>query len=356
MPPGPAPPPPPQNDAPIPPATKGRQALLDSIEKGTRLKKVKTVDKSKPVISSNPTPSTSSNSTNNDTPINPSTQPLGGLFAEGFPKLKSTKNKAEKEDTKEKPKETIQKKSLPQDPIIPSLKKESAPLPPKEPPRKSPTIPSRKPAVPQKLSEAKNISESKKIVQKEPTDVNSKPPPPPRAPRTRPTESRPAIPSVSQLPQAPAIANSVNISNDLHLLSNLPTVALKASFQDQWEFSSKEHLPKPRAFRYHKNRITFHSGRYKASNIQIEYQDVSTNEQTIFSLFSFSKAPKLADQIKQVISNKEHDLKKAIKRQAFEDCIQLKKDLEKLEKIYSRAKQGEDVLSDWEQVKQALIT
>jgi hypothetical protein len=48
-PPGPPPPPVVSNSAP-PPASKDRNALLGQIQKGAKLKKAVTVDKSKPVI------------------------------------------------------------------------------------------------------------------------------------------------------------------------------------------------------------------------------------------------------------------------------------------------------------------
>eukprot|EP00126_Sphaerothecum_destruens_P005081 Sdes_comp18546_c0_seq1m8626 len=89
---GPPPPPPPPCG---PPAlgkseAKSRNALLDSIQKGTKLKKSVTVDKSAPVfekpLNSRPkiasTTSTSPSSMQNSAP--------GGLFSGGVPSLKKT--------------------------------------------------------------------------------------------------------------------------------------------------------------------------------------------------------------------------------------------------------------------------
>ncbi|KAJ3311685.1 hypothetical protein HDV04_003830 [Boothiomyces sp. JEL0838] len=98
-PPPPAPPPAPMVSS-APPAAQP-SALLKSIQKGTKLKKVETNDRSTPVVdagkgnSVRPTPSPmslpgrTSQSSRNDAPAAPQ---LGGLFAGGMPKLKSTGN------------------------------------------------------------------------------------------------------------------------------------------------------------------------------------------------------------------------------------------------------------------------
>lgn len=101
------PPPPPPPPAPAPPnfsaksmaGDDGRSLLLDSIRKGTKLKKTVTNDKSAPVIGGNSTLSSNTNnvsttrtSTNNrsSNEVSPSTGGLGGLFVNGIPKLKAT--------------------------------------------------------------------------------------------------------------------------------------------------------------------------------------------------------------------------------------------------------------------------
>lgn len=71
-------------------------ALLKSIEKGTKLKKTVTVDKSAPLISRQPNASASnkdtySSNSKGQSEISQNTSNLGGLFANGFPTLKSTK-------------------------------------------------------------------------------------------------------------------------------------------------------------------------------------------------------------------------------------------------------------------------
>ena len=87
------PPPPP----PAPPAAAARtdaaqpSALLKSIQKGARLRKVETIDKSAPVIEDKSSKSTSSRSIVENRP-NISAGP--GLFAGGMPKLKPAQSQA----------------------------------------------------------------------------------------------------------------------------------------------------------------------------------------------------------------------------------------------------------------------
>lgn len=102
--PGPPPPAPPPPSFSLP---KGggsggpddRGALLKSIQQGKKLKKTVTVDKSGPMIpgkvsniggNNNSTAPVGKNMTNNSTISTPNGLPLGGLFAGGMPKLKST--------------------------------------------------------------------------------------------------------------------------------------------------------------------------------------------------------------------------------------------------------------------------
>lgn len=77
--------------------------LLKSIEKGTKLKKTVTNDRSAPLISSQQNPTAPKNGTQN-VPISSSkeihgnSEGLAGLFANGFPTLRSTKQTAEAKD------------------------------------------------------------------------------------------------------------------------------------------------------------------------------------------------------------------------------------------------------------------
>ncbi|RIA84940.1 hypothetical protein C1645_831558 [Glomus cerebriforme] len=99
--PGPPPPPPPPPAAPAPPPpSTGRNALLEDIQKGKKLKKSVTNDRSAPVIdgkkasvsssSGGRARSSSASGGSNNVGINATTAPgIGGLFAGGIPKLKS---------------------------------------------------------------------------------------------------------------------------------------------------------------------------------------------------------------------------------------------------------------------------
>lgn len=99
----PPPPPPPAAQAPNktiskPSGIPNTSALLKSIEKGTKLKKTVTNDRSAPLVSSKNTNNTSVSSNQNpakDSNLGSSQNApmgMGGLFANGFPKLKSTSN------------------------------------------------------------------------------------------------------------------------------------------------------------------------------------------------------------------------------------------------------------------------
>ncbi|XP_044271883.1 WAS/WASL-interacting protein family member 2-like isoform X1 [Tribolium madens] len=100
--PGPPPPPPPGMMPPPPPAPTSfpkagkpddRAALLKSIQKGTRLKKTVTNDRSAPVIggkTNNNSNSSGPPSVGGTPPSTPNGLNLGGLFAGGMPKLKPT--------------------------------------------------------------------------------------------------------------------------------------------------------------------------------------------------------------------------------------------------------------------------
>ncbi|XP_045473607.1 WAS/WASL-interacting protein family member 2-like isoform X2 [Harmonia axyridis] len=101
-PPPPVAPPPPMMAPPVafnPPksSTDDRSALLKSIQRGTKLKKAVTNDKSAPVIgkvtSSNSAPTGNSGGGSYGGPPMPNGMGLGGLFAGGMPKLKPTKNR-----------------------------------------------------------------------------------------------------------------------------------------------------------------------------------------------------------------------------------------------------------------------
>ncbi|KAI3645474.1 hypothetical protein MP228_008402 [Amoeboaphelidium protococcarum] len=103
-PPPPAAPPVPKFEASSapPPAGKDRNQLLKQIQKGAKLKNVETVDKSAPVIEA-PKNSSATQSTggggSSALPASGGAPQLGGLFAGGMPKLKSTKKSNEKLDS-----------------------------------------------------------------------------------------------------------------------------------------------------------------------------------------------------------------------------------------------------------------
>lgn len=98
----PPPPPPVSSDIPSftstksnskPPNLPNTSALLKSIEKGAKLKKTVTNDRSAPLIRTKSNSNTSApSSTNSSGNISNTSAGLGGLFANGFPALRSTKN------------------------------------------------------------------------------------------------------------------------------------------------------------------------------------------------------------------------------------------------------------------------
>ncbi|KAK7601238.1 hypothetical protein V9T40_008679 [Parthenolecanium corni] len=102
-----APPPPPAPAPPLPNFSTAKSSntkddrglLLDSIRKGTKLKKAETNDRSAPIVGSTSAKSSSNTNnaaavrtTTNNRPVNdaPTTGGLGGLFVNGIPKLKAT--------------------------------------------------------------------------------------------------------------------------------------------------------------------------------------------------------------------------------------------------------------------------
>lgn len=108
----PAPPPPPPANLPNfstvtakskPTGLPNTSALLKSIEKGTKLKKTVTNDRSAPLISNQknsaaPNKSSQASTASSSTNDSATSAGLGGLFANGFPTLRSTKQTSEKTD------------------------------------------------------------------------------------------------------------------------------------------------------------------------------------------------------------------------------------------------------------------
>lgn len=101
----PVPPPPPSNIPTLtseksnlkPTGIPNTSALLKSIEKGAKLKKTVTNDRSAPAVSNQPNSTapnkiSHSSSTKSSENINSSSAGLGGLLSNGFPALRSTKN------------------------------------------------------------------------------------------------------------------------------------------------------------------------------------------------------------------------------------------------------------------------
>lgn len=102
----PVPPPPPPSNIPTftpaksnskPPGIPNTSDLLKSIAKGTKLKKTETNDRSAPAVSNQPNSTAPNKVSHSSTTItseniSSSSSGLGGLFANGFPALRSTKN------------------------------------------------------------------------------------------------------------------------------------------------------------------------------------------------------------------------------------------------------------------------
>ena len=92
MPPVPPPPPPLSNPNSKSMDLPNTAALLKSIERGTKLKKTVTHDRSAPIVSSQPNSCAPNKSASSQNLNSNNASSLGGLFANGFPALRSTKS------------------------------------------------------------------------------------------------------------------------------------------------------------------------------------------------------------------------------------------------------------------------
>lgn len=286
----PPPPPPPTNFSVNNGANKkisaipNTSALLKSIEKGTKLKKTTTNDRSAPQTSTQPNSSVPNRSNQKldsydkaGNALAPSG--LGGLFANGFPTLKSSKCKTT-EDVKVP--QALQK------PVSKAISQARESI--TRDPKKSINIAS------------KGFKMAAPVLSSEPKDLKS---------TDKPVKN---------------LASTVGLPRKANVLPELPKKAEK-KMESSWNFpiENEEFLPSPRNF----SRI---KKKYLSQCKKIEQEEKSASETQISN-----------EDMKGFIKSLKSKLSKAAKDENFEECVRLKSKLKSFESIDSRIKSGEKV-------------
>lgn len=295
MPPAPPPPPPSTNlpnfstktsSSTIPSGVPNTSALLKSIEKGTRLKKTTTNDRSAPLTSNQPN-STAPNKSNQNSATSiragnlAAPSGLGGLFANGFPALKSTKAPSSKA--------TVEIPTILQKPLNKAVTRARESI--ARDPERAINIANQ------------GIKMAAPVIIPELTSQKSK---------INPSLKIPA--SLSDLGQK------------MNVISELPRKMERQS-GDRWNFpiESDDFLPSPRKF----------TGSKK---IYLSQNSGSNDDGKSSSDTQISKAD-MSGFIKSLKSK----LNKAASEENFEECVRLKTKLKSFQSIENRIKSGERV-------------
>jgi hypothetical protein len=301
-----APPPPPGNLPKFsinitnskPPALPNTSILLKSIEKGTKLKKTVTNDRSAPLISNQknsaaPNKSSQESTTSYSNTTSTNSASLGGLFANGFPTLRSAKKQASDSEKPEKPHPKP----------ISGFKPDILKKPGSNFAQNAAEIVSRNPE--KALNVAKKggqvlgpviISEANKQLGNHRFSVE--------------------------------IPNSVRaVGNKTEMLSSKTSIPNNGN-QERWHFAIEEdgNLPNPRKYTgCKKNYISETikaSGKHSKSTIQDEVTE---------------------SDIKGFIKTLKSKIDKAASKEDFEECVRLKSKLKSFEAIEKRIKSGEQI-------------
>lgn len=309
MAPAPPPPPPPpsnltnisaKNSSSKPTGLPNTSALLKSIEKGTKLKKTVTNDRSAPLVLSNSNKSSlqSKNSRNNglsDSANSTNSASLGGLFSNGFPTLRSTNNNNNRNQSKSNPVQNV-------------------------------ITESKKPI----NSINKNINENISLNPERAIEIS----------RKGIQIMEPAIPVITAEVKKQAVksVNSANGPKDLKgigkklgeiSISALPGIEkseLKSS--DRWDLKdeNEKNIPSPRKFtgckKKYLSQMNSERNRNSKSGVLISEEDIRTFINTLKS-----------------------KLNKAASEENFEECVRLKKKLYAFEVIENRIKSGNQIFA-----------